>query len=916
MLAESDAPDRCPVCEAPLPRITPGGLCPACLVRGLFGESQDIEEDSADREEARIGSYHLIRIAGEGGFGVVYRAERGDAVRHPVALKILKPARDDAPARRRFEREAQLLCALQHPNIATFYESGNLPDGRSYIALEWIEGQPITGYCDARTLRPSQRLRLFAEVCRAIHHAHQRGVVHRDLKPGNILVAERDGMPVPKIIDFGIARLLTGRPGAEAAETAQGHGTPQYMSPEQSGDCPEDVDIRSDVYSLGVLLYELLTGTTPLRTEEIATASPIEVRRQIRETDPPLPSTRVSSLGAALPAVAGQRGASPSTLRRSLRGDLDWIVMKALEKDRNRRYHCADSLAEDIDHYLRDEPVAAGPPTAWYVARKFIRRHWAGAWAAAACVVLLGAGAILGAAAWLHTKSVHERLALLTPEMQSRRAESEARRDAAERLNRALVATLDGRLRRAGRSSVLKAVIGRYTARGAAWEVSSGDRLSDAVGLAGSAVALQDGDLDAARTQIEAVHRFRKAAFSRHPSPAGAAALAEALYFRGLILDDQGETRAARRCLEEAEAVLAKHWPEPKAAPIAIDRALALAEGARVALDDGDIAGAERLIETGERLLESSAEEHPDHGQARAALLQRGAVVALLQGDAAAGFSAASEAVRLLSAPGSPDMPSAGRLHELALALALRARATAESAVLSYDLEPALEDLLQAEGILNELTERPASPLSWRAELIELRRLLSGLLGQAGRLPEAAAVVERGLRALEPYPSHPIWLGRWRILNAELLGCRARIADAVGEPEAGQNDARNGLAELSVSVGRPRERRRALGVAASLHAYLGETQLRAGASGEALDSYRSALAAIQDGKREFATGPVESGPEARIRLGFAAAAEACDRIDEAFVEAEEVLRLTAPGLCGPPHTTFWLASASSAGRGG
>jgi len=325
-----------------------------------------------------IGPYKLLEQIGEGGFGIVFMAEQQKPVRRKVALKILKPGMDTKQVIARFEAERQALAIMDHPNIAKVHDGGATPLGRPFFVMELVKGVPITEYCDENHMPPRERLELFVSVCQAVQHAHQKGIIHRDLKPSNVLVSVHDTTPVVKVIDFGVAKAL----GQELTEKtlftgfAQMVGTPLYMSPEQAGQSSLDVDTRSDIYSLGVMLYELLTGTTPFDRERFKDASYEEIRRIIREEEPARPSNRITTLEArAGSTISERRQSDPLRLSRLLRGELDWIVMKALEKDRNRRYETASALARDIQRYLADEPVQACPPSTWYRFRKFTRRN-------------------------------------------------------------------------------------------------------------------------------------------------------------------------------------------------------------------------------------------------------------------------------------------------------------------------------------------------------------------------------------------------------------------------------------------------------------------------------------------------------------------------------------------------------------
>jgi WD40 repeat protein/serine/threonine protein kinase/Flp pilus assembly protein TadD len=324
-----------------------------------------------------IGPYKLLEQIGEGGFGVVFMAEQQQPLRRKVALKVLKPGMDSRQVIARFEAERQALALMEHPHIAQVFDGGTTAAGRPYFVMELVRGVPLTEFCDRNHLAVRQRLELFVAVCQAVQHAHQKGIIHRDLKPSNVLVTLHDDRPVAKVIDFGIAKA-TGQQLTDKTlftNFAQMVGTPLYMSPEQAQLSGLDIDTRTDMYSLGVLLYELLTGTTPFTKERLQQVGHDEMRRIIREEEPPRPSARLSTLGQAAATVSTLRQSDPKRLRQLFRGELDWIVMKCLEKDRNRRYDTANGLASDVERYLRDEPVQACPPSALYRFRKFARRY-------------------------------------------------------------------------------------------------------------------------------------------------------------------------------------------------------------------------------------------------------------------------------------------------------------------------------------------------------------------------------------------------------------------------------------------------------------------------------------------------------------------------------------------------------------
>jgi len=359
-----------------------------------------IAEPISEAPGAVIGPYKLLEQIGEGGFGLVFMAEQQQPIRRKVALKVLKPGMDSRQVITRFEAERQALALMEHPNIAKVLEAAQTPSGRPYFVMELVKGIPITEFCDQARLTPRERLELFIHVCQAVQHAHQKGIIHRDIKPSNVLVTMQDGAPLAKVIDFGIAKALGQQLTDKTLYTgfAQMIGTPLYMSPEQAALSNVDVDTRSDIYSLGVLLYELLTGTTPFDKERLGTVGHDEMRRIIREEEPPKPSTRMTTLGQAASTVSIQRQSDPRRLSQLFRGELDWIVMKALEKERSRRYETVSALAADVQRYLNDEPVQACPPSAVYRLRKSVRRNRgsvAVAVSALAAVVLAALGLLV-----------------------------------------------------------------------------------------------------------------------------------------------------------------------------------------------------------------------------------------------------------------------------------------------------------------------------------------------------------------------------------------------------------------------------------------------------------------------------------------------------------------------------------------
>ena len=357
-------------------------------------------------------------MLGQGGMGEVWAAEQERPVRRRVAIKVIKPGMDTREVVARFESERQALALMNHPNISRVFEAGETDHGRPFFVMELVEGVPVTQYCDTHLLDTEARLSLFIRICEAVQHAHHKGVIHRDLKPSNVLVRMEENTPVPTIIDFGIAKAI-GQPLTDKTmftEIGEVIGTPAYMSPEQAERTGLDVDTRTDVYSLGMLLYELLVGVLPFDAREAATVGIDELRRRIRDDEPTRPSTRLTALGDTSTELAKRRGADPRTLRRQLRGDLDWITLKALEKDRTRRYGSPSELAADIGRHLRHEAVLAGPPSVRYRAGKFVRRHRLG----------VAAGSLILAAMVLGTAAATYGL------VRARRAESAARQEVAK----------------------------------------------------------------------------------------------------------------------------------------------------------------------------------------------------------------------------------------------------------------------------------------------------------------------------------------------------------------------------------------------------------------------------------------------------------------------------------------------------
>ncbi|MBI3845643.1 MAG: serine/threonine protein kinase [Planctomycetes bacterium] len=504
-----------------------------------------------------IGRYKLLQEIGHGGFGTVWMAEQGEPVRRRVALKVIKLGMDTRQVVARFEAERQALAMMDHPGIAKVFDGGATDSGRPYFVMELVKGIPITQYCDEHSLDTSERLRLFAQVCHAVQHAHQKGIIHRDLKPSNVLVTLHDGVAVPKVIDFGIAKATSQRLTDKTlfTEFRQFIGTPEYMAPEQAELSGLDIDTRADIYSLGVLLYELLTGTRPFDLHDLVESGYDEVVRHIREVDPPKPSTRTTTIGDKIAAIAQRRRIAPKQLTKMLRKDLDWIVMKALEKDRSRRYATASAFADDVGRFLTDQPVAARPPSAGYRLRKYARRHRLGVAAGSLVAVALVVGLALAASGYVEARrqrdAARDSEALAIREKTTAEAAREEERKQRERagtvvdLLRTMMSSANPRTQN-GRDYTVRQLLDHFSSR-LGDQLKSEPEVEATIDSTIGSAFRELGVLDKASAHLSAALETCRHRFGEASEEYLAAAREWALLVR-----DRGDYREAERVLREA----------------------------------------------------------------------------------------------------------------------------------------------------------------------------------------------------------------------------------------------------------------------------------------------------------------------------------------------------------------------------
>src|SRR5271165_146485 len=780
----------------------------------------------------RIGRYKLLQRLGEGGCGVVWMAEQEEPVRRRVALKIIKLGMDTREVIARFEAERQALAMMDHPNIARILDAGATEAGRPFFVMELVRGIRITDYCDQSNLSTAQRLGLFSQVCHAVQHAHQKGIIHRDLKPSNILVTLHDGAAVPKVIDFGVAKATEGRLTNRTLFTAfeQFIGTPAYMSPEQAEMSGIDIDTRSDIYSLGVLLYELLTGRPPFDPKSLVRAGLDEIRRIIREVEPPKPSTNLSTLADAdRIVIARLRGTDPARLSLLLRGDLDWIVMRCLEKNRSRRYDTPTALAADIARYLNDEPVVASPPSRFYRVGKFVRRNRLAAAAAASVALALVAGTVVST--WQAVRATRA----------ERQADLERAR--VEDLLTFMLGDLREQLKRVGRLDVLQAVGDKEAAYFASLKPAE---LSDTA-LARHAKALkQVGEIrmdqgryaDAAAVFSEAYERAKTLA-ARHPKDGEMLfERGQTEYWNGFLHLERGELSAADDWLNRYHAT--------SLALVALDPArpawqgeMAYGEHNLGALSEkrGDFGAAHNHflteLETLERMIESDP-GNPDLRWRVADAHSWLGEIAERQGEFDEAMkqyaTQAAEFERLAVA----DPGAVGRRFDQANAILYQV----DIDVVTGEFGAAGALLGQAQRLLDALVAHDGSNMVWRAGLLNARLKEAALARRRGDPAEAGRLLDEALPKLEA-------LSATEPSDRVLARCLARAwrLKALLQADSGRTDAAAAMQAVGIGERLYREGKATdadVGECAAAHVISGEIAARAGdASGARRDWQRA-----------------------------------------------------------------------------
>ncbi|MGK7311903.1 MAG: protein kinase domain-containing protein [Candidatus Longimicrobiales bacterium M2_2A_002] len=731
-----------------------------------------------DDPPVAIGPYRILAKLGEGAMGVVYRAEQQQPLRREVALKILKPGVDTAQVVARFEAERQALAVMEHPGIARVFDAGRTESGLPYFVMERVDGPPVTRWCDERRLGVRDRVELFAQICRVVQHAHQKGVIHRDLKPSNILVTEGDdGTPQPKVIDFGIARAVEPTDDVRLTAMDQTLGTPAYMSPEQARASDLDVDTRTDIYSLGVLLYELLVGALPF--EPTAYRGWALLAHHL-EKDPPRPSHRLRGLDDA-DTVAGLRGATPDALVRALKGDLDWVALKAMEKDRERRYETANGLAMDVERYLASEPVVARPPSAGYRARRFARRHRSGV-AVSAVGVLLLAG--FGAA-----------MAVQAQRIAAARDVAESRRTQAEGLIDFMLGDLRSKLAPIGRLEILDDIGDEAVAYFAALpesEFSDAELLSRSRALEQiGQVRLDEGRPADAEEALRESLRLARELSARSPDDLDRLfQLSQSHFWVGYaawLRDEliEAETQF-RGYLDTAERLVAL---EPDNLDYRLELGFAHSNLGSVREARGDLAGAADAFALTLDVKRELVDRDPTRVDWLGELAETHNTLAVVYRKQGRYGQALEEHERELELKRRVLEQSPGHAYwRFRLGVAHYFISLLESAV--GEVGPAIEDARVAAIVVDSLTHHDPDNASWRLMLARVQEQLGLALASRGETAEALAVLDAARARVEPLVRLDPAATEGRSVLALVQGGRARLLTMTGRPDDAVDAAR------------------------------------------------------------------------------------------------------------------------------